>query len=395
MAKNNKSKTNKIERKDWSANFNLVGTAKISDYTFKIDEKSEKSDWVYNAMNLGVDCGEKHGVVYADMMGGYAAERENVIYAHGKDDDGKDDFDNKIEVSWDDRFDEDILDTIGDLCFITVGLETTAKTGKTFYKKFLSAYDAIDYIQEHLEDGMVINVKGSLKYSSYEGNTQVRKNITSVVLSKTEPDKFRATFTQSILLNKDSTSLKNIDKDKSVLFVDAQVLDYVKEINGVEIAGQYPYPMTFEFAIPDLTNEKQVKSIMDKLFKVKKNITQITFEGQFIEGGAVVTPTLDDLPQSIIDLINIGVYTEEEAIAKCTANGGKEKRMVLTKPYIKLTGDDKIPVPQIFADRFTEEDLYFDIPSEAVKDNNEDVDTDDDDNDTNDSADATDWLNSL
>lgn len=393
MAKN-KTK-GKIERKDWISNFNLVGEAKVGEYTFKIDEKAEKSDWIYNAMNLGVDCGEKYGTIYADMMGGYADERENVIYAHGKDDDGKDDFENKIEVNWEDRFDEDVLSTIGDLCFITVGLETTTKTNKTFYKKFLSSYDAIAYIQEHLEDGTVVNVKGTLKYSSYNGNTQVRKNITSIVLSKAEPEKFRATFTQSVLINKDSTSLKNIDKDKSVLFVDAQVLDYVKEINGVEIAGQYPYPMTFEFAIPDLTNEKQVKGIMDKLFKVKKNVTQATFEGAFIEGGAVVQATLEDLPQDIIDLINIGVYTEEEALARCSDKGSREKRMVLTRPFIKLIGDDKTPVPQIFADRFTEEDLYFDIPDEA--DNTESIDTkdEDEDNDTNESADATDWLNSL
>ena len=72
-----------IKKEDWVSNFTLIGKAKINDYTFKIDEKAEKSDWIYNSMNLGVDCGEKHGTVYAEMLGGYADERENVIYAHG------------------------------------------------------------------------------------------------------------------------------------------------------------------------------------------------------------------------------------------------------------------------------------------------------------------------
>lgn len=391
MAKN-KKETNQITKTDWVSNFNLVGTAKISDYTFKIDEKSEKSDWIYNSMNLGVDCGEKHGTVYAEMLGGYADERENVIYAHGKTDDGKDDFENKITVDWDDRFDEEIIESCGSLCFITVGLETTAKTNRTFYKKFLSAYDAIAYIQEHLEDGMVVNVKGNLKYSTYNDTTQIRKNITSIVLSKAEPEKFRATFTQSVLLDKASANLKNIDKDRGIMYVDARVLDYVKEINGVEIKGQYPYPKQFEYAFPDLTNQEQVKKIMDKLFKVKKDVTQVTFEGQFIEGGAVVQATLDDIPQDIKDLIDMGIYTEEEALARCSSSGNREQHMILTKPFIKLVGDDKIPVMQIFANRYTEDDLYFDIPD---AEDSVEKDTDDEDDTETDSGSSMDWLNNL
>ena len=148
-----------IKKSDWSATFNLIGTPKISDdYTFKIDEKSEKSKWVYNSMNLGIDCGEKHGVVYAELMGGYSEENENKIYAHGKKEDGSDDFEKQSVVDWEDRDNEDVLEEIGELSFLTVGLEKTSE-GKTFYKKFLSAYDAIAYIKEHLSEDMVVNVK--------------------------------------------------------------------------------------------------------------------------------------------------------------------------------------------------------------------------------------------
>lgn len=386
-----------IKKEDWVSNFTLIGKAKINDYTFKIDEKAEKSDWIYNSMNLGVDCGEKHGTVYAEMLGGYADERENVIYAHGKTEDGKDDFENKITVDWDDRDNEDVLDTIGDLCFITVGLETTAKDKKTFYKRFLSAYDAIAYINEHLENNTIVNVKGTMKYSMYKDKAQIRKNITSIVLSKVDDEsKFKATFNQTVLLDKSSANLKNIDKDKSAMYVDAKVLDYVKEINGVEIKGQYPYNVQFEYVFPDLSNQEQVKKIMDKLFKVKKNVTQVTFEGEFIEGGAVVQATLDDIPQDIKDLIDIGVYTEEEALARCSSSGAKERRMVLTKPFIRLVGDDKIPVPQIFADRFKEEDLIFDIPESTPDDDDDTVNTVEDDDDKNeDSGTDTSWLDSL
>lgn len=360
MAKtNNTSKV--IKRENWVSNFTLIGKPKINDYTFKIDEISEKSNWRYSSLNLGVDCGEKFGVVYCEMMGGYSEEGSSVIYAHGKNDDGSDNFEEQIIVDWDDRNNEEILETIGDLSFITVGLEKTDK-GKTFYKKFLSAYDAIAYIKEHIDEDTVVNVKGTLKYSTYNDKTQCKKVINSIALSKADDvSKYAARFTQSMLLDKDSASLKTVDKEKGIMYIDARVLDYVKEINGNEIKGQYPFPKQFEYIFPDLSNAEQCKKIMDKLFKVKKGITQATFEGDLIEGGAVVTATLDDIPDDIKELIECGVFTEEEALVKCSSNGNREQRMVIRKPMIRLVGDDKQPVAQIFPEKFSEEDLVFDF----------------------------------
>lgn len=388
----------KIVKKDWVSNFTLIGVPKVNEYTFKIDEKSEKSNWVYNALNLGVDCDEKHGVVYAEMMGGYSEENENKIYAHGKKDDGSDDFEEQIVVDWNDRFNDEVLEDIGELSFIKVALVKTNK-GKLYENKFLSAYDAIAYIKENLTDNMVVNVKGSLKYSNYNDVVQVRKNITSIVLSSVDdPSKYKATFTQSILVDKDSASLKkdNIDMDKGVMFVDARVLDYVKEVNGIEVKGQYPYRKRFEFAM-NFENEKQCKTIYEKLFKVKNDVTQITFEGDFIEGGAVVTATLDDLPDDIRDLVKMGVYTEEEACAKCTANGNRERRMVLKKPHIKLVGEDdnKTPVVQKFEKRFTEDDLVLDCMSKNSNTNDDKPPFDTEEETDSDADSSMDWLNSL
>lgn len=380
-----------IKKADWQSSFNLIGKPVVNDYTFKIDEKSEKSNWVYNALNLGVDCGEKHGTVYAEMMGGYSEENENRIYAHGKKDDGSDNFDEQVIVAWEDRFDDEILETIGDLSFITVGLEKT-NADKTYYKKFLSAYDAIAYIKEHLTDDMVVNVRGNLKYSEYNNVVQVRKNITSIALSKAEDSsKYKATFTQSILIDKDSASLKEIDKDKGVMFVNARVLDYIKEYNGIEVKGQYPYNKQFEFAM-DFSNEAQCKKIYEKLFKVKKGVSQVTFEGDFVEGGAVVTATWDDIPDDIKDLVEMGVYTKEEALARCTANGSRERRMVLRKPSIKLVGEDKVPVIQVFPERFEEDDLVLDYLYKDKKDDNKPPFNVDEESGSDDSMD---WLNKL
>lgn len=375
-----------IKKTDWVSSFTLVGAAKVNDYTFTIDKQSERSSWVYNSMSLNVDCGEKHGSIRAEMMGGYSPDRENIIYAHGKDDDGNDDFSKQMTIAWEDRFDDTILDEVGKLSFIVVGLEKTT-AGKTYYKNFLSEYDAIAYAQEHLEDGMVVNVKGRLQYSTYNDTVQVRKTIQSIVLSSAdEPSKYYARFTQSVLLDKDSASLKDVDKDKGVMYVNARVLDYVKELNGTEIKGQYPFTEQFEFPM-DFTKPELCKKVYDKLFKVKKNVRQVTFDGIFVEGGATVTATMDDVPDDVKELIDMGLYSEEEALAKCSANGSRERRMILQKPVIKLVGEDKTPVVQIFDDKYEEDELVINIDS----DEDAPFDTDEESSDDSDMS----WLDAL
>lgn len=323
MAK--KVEKKQLKKEKWESRFTLIGEAQVGNFTYKIDEKSEKSDWVYNVLNLGVDCG-KNGVVYAELMGGYGAERDNVIYVHGtkESDDGRtiDDFENKFTVDWEDRFDEDILESIGSMCFITVGLEKD-KNGKTFPKKFLSPYDAIAYIKEHLEQGTVVNVKGTLKYSTYNDNTQVKKEINSIFLSGIDDkEKYSSVFNQTMLLNKDSVGKP--DKERGIIPIYAQVLDYTKMYKNKEVKQIIPFTKMFELEI-DLTNKSVVEKWLNKILKVRKGITEITFEGELVEGGALVTATEEDLPDDIKELVEIGAYTLEEALAKCSESTGKER----------------------------------------------------------------------
>ena len=354
---------NKIEKKNWVSKFNLLGTVHLSDGSFQIDKTSTSSSWQYNRMNLCVNCGNESGNIYVNMMGGFDNKKSSVIYAHGKTNDGRDDFENRIQVDWDDRNNSDVLDNIGDLCFVQIGLKRT-ESGKVLYEKFLSEYDAIEYLNRNLHESDQIYVSGNLKYSLYDGNVQIQKNVTRITIyTPKENVEFvpYAKFTQSILINKDSASFKNVDKDKGVMYVNAKVLDYIKELNGVEIRGQYPYPVEFEFKL-NLANQKQCELIYKKLFSVKKGYTQITFEGVFIESGATTTATMDDVTDDIKELIAMGLYTEEEVLSTVATNGSREKRMVLLKPFITFLGDDENKVPMVskFEERYTEEDLIID-----------------------------------
>ena len=392
----------KICLKKGVSTFHLIGETKIGSNTFSLDCESNTSDYIYSRASIGVDTGNGN-VVYAQMSGGYFAEKDSVIYVHGKDADGKDDYENQFTVDWDDRFDEDILKSVGNGCFISVGIEKDNK-GKTFVKKFLSAYDAIEYLNEHLTDGTVVSVRGNLQYQYYNDNVTVNKNITSIYLTNVEPDKYKATFEQTILL--DSNSIGAIDKEKATYAIDAYVVDYVGKIDGQQIKQNVSFAKSFEFEInknkPELT-----KKVLDKYFKVKKRgqIIELGVEGVFSEGASITTASIDDLPDDLKDLLDLELITEEEALAKCT-DGRKERRMIITKPLARKSGEGEDVTITILRneDKYTEDDLVFiqslietdeedgsaddeddELPFEKASES--DTDTEDDDSDS--------WLKEL
>lgn len=386
MATRQKEKT-PLAKQNWSQTFTLVGEAVVNDYTFKIDQHSDKSDWIYNQLNLNVNCGDKCGRVSSELMGGYGSERaNNVCFVHGKNEDGSDDFKNQYTIDFVDRFDESILEDIGSTCFINIGLEKDIK-GQTVVKKFLTPYDAIAYVHEHLEDGMVINVRGQLRYTIYNGNVQCRKEINSIFLSKAEPENYRASFVQTFLIDKDSVSKDSVDEDKKRLYINAYVIEKFKEFNGWDLTENgkvkggifVPLRKTFEFDLGDRDNSNIV-NLINKVFKVKKGVTQATFLGEFVESGATVTATEDDLTDDIKEMIELGLYTLDEALDTCSTNGARERRMVLTKPQIKNVGDDdnKVHQLQIFKEQYQEEDLQLDclVPKETEEDDEPPFDDD-------------------
>lgn len=407
MAKQKERK--ELNKKGWVSSFTLKGLARVNDNSFKLDQKSTKSDWIFSTANFGVDCGEKNGTVYVHSMGGYGADRDNLVYVHGKDENGRDDFKNKYTIAWEDREDKTLLEDIGDMCFYEVAIERDVN-GKLVYMKFLSQYDMIAYLQENLQDGMAVKVSGDLEYQMYQGNVTVQKEIRRVVLlQKAEPENFSAKFLQTILVDSDSKG--DVDKEKDVYYIDGYVLEYFKEFNGYnlahdEVSGAFvPLRKQFEYQINE-GKEELAKKAVNYLFKPKKGVSKITFIGEFVEGGAeLVKTTVDDLPDDIKELISIGILTEEEALIDCATGKNRERRMILLRPQIKnIKGenDEETSIPQIFTEEYDDEDLQLEclIPREDELPFDEDEENENEDDfdeiisadDDDDDDDLPDWL---
>lgn len=355
-----KTKERKALKKGKAA-FNLIGRVKVTDKTFNLDN-SYDSGWTDNSMYVGVDCGNGN-TVYAEMRSGFFPDKDNVIRAYSKDEKDDTGKSKSVEIAWEDRLDESLYDSISDSSFLTVGVEKDVKD-KTVYKKFLTAYDAVEYLNEHLEDGMIVNVKGTIGYSEYEDNVSTKKEITSIVLSKIDDEAdFKATFSQTILVDSKSIGKKN--DDKGTMELAAYVVDYVgkPKINGekIEVKKNVTYPKTFEVAINE--NPEITDKMLQRFFKPKKGkITEITVTGNLVEGGSTVNITEDDIPDDIKELIEMGLYSEEEAEKKiAVGNGNRERRMIIVKPDITYvgTGDDRKPTVAFEDGKYDEDDLYF------------------------------------
>ena len=355
-----KTKERKALKKGKAA-FNLIGRVKVTDKTFNLDN-SYDSGWTDNSMYVGVDCGNGN-TVYAEMRSGFFPDKDNVIRAYSKDEKDDTGKSRSVEIAWEDRLDESLYDSISDSSFLTVGVEKDVKD-KTVYKKFLTAYDAVEYLNEHLEDGMIVNVKGTIGYNEYEGNVSTKKEITSIVLSKIDDEAdFKATFSQTILVDSKSIGKKN--DDKGTMELAAYVVDYVgkPKIDGekIEVKKNVTYPKTFEVTINE--NPEITAKMLQRFFKPKKGkITEITVTGNLVEGGSTVNITEDDIPDDIKELIEMGLYSEEEAEKKiAVGNGNRERRMIIVKPDITYvgTGDDRKPTVAFEDGKYDEDDLYF------------------------------------
>lgn len=390
MAK--KKEKEKTPLKKGRAEFELVGIAKINNNTFTLNAKSKTSDWIYNRLNIGVDCGAGN-VVYCEAMGGYGSQRkENFVYnvkgkklKEGTTDKYTDDFSNIFNIAWEDRFNKKVLDEVGEGSFLRAGVEKD-KDGKTFTKKFLSEYDLIAYLNENQEliKDKAIRIKGEIEYSVYEGSTQVKKNIKSVYISEAKEEDFKASFTQTILVDKDS--IGRIDKETGLIPLYAIVVDYTKLYNGKEVKTNIPFQRTFYF-----DNEK-----LAKVLKVKKGVTEIQVTGDIIEGQAKATLSIDDLPEDIRELIEIGAYTEEEAVKSLSIRGERVNQWTIKKPVIIMKGDEdnKVPVILKTEERYTEEDLILDFMINNEEDEDDSVVEEGEVEVTSDDVDE-DWLNDL
>jgi len=90
----------------------------------------------------------------------------------------------------------------------------------------------------------------------------------------------------------------------------------------------------------------------------------------FEEGNLVKQATLDDLDEEGRMLVEMGVYTAEEAIGKMAVKGNRLNRMILLRPFYEAKDTDdeggKKLVLTVDDEKYTEADLVLPEPIEQT-----------------------------
>lgn len=376
----------------------VTGKVKISDKTFSGEKVSERTGYRYAQLNLGIEVAE--GVtIYGEMMGGYAPKKP-VVYAMDKDN-------KSFEIAWADRLNEKIVETVADYKLYKVGLERDEQ-GKLIVKKFLSPLDVEAYLKEHLKQDMEITVRGAFEFSEYNDDVKRKFKIQNIFLAYQPKEKDengnetgnllpvvkQATFIQTVLLTEDS--FKKISKDEAKegeVVVQAQAVEYVGKKGNKEIKKNLPFTLPITVRInkekPELT-----QAILEKLFKIKKGVVrEMTIEGTILEGYDKQEVSSADIKISpeIQELIDLGLYSEEEAKAKMTVRGNKVSKLIFTRPFFQKDKDDPTKtLPFMDETKYKPEDLNVVIEEEENINIEEDMSLTGGSDESN-----TDWMKDL
>lgn len=336
------------ELKGGRSSFNLTGEALVRDNALQGIQQKEGSTWRHVNSSFGVKTGEGN-TVYARIWGGYKTDKP-VLKKWDTDN-------NFVDVKWENRLSEDIVDSLRPSELFRAGFEED-ENGKLIVKKFVSEIDFEEYLREHLADGMQVRVSGEVEYSEYNDDIQKRYNIKNVFLARPYKNKEgetvepvpSATLTQTYILDDSALSKgweRQLEKEGNII-INAVVPQYLstRKVGDeyVQFKKTIGLPQGIVFKMKDKENEKEFelkKKIINKFFKVKRDkVREIVLINNINEGFEEATGV--EINDEMQELIDLGVLTEEDIKKQVTIRGNKVSEIVFSQPAVnkdKDTGD--------------------------------------------------------
>lgn len=327
--------------------FSAYGKVTISADTFPTDAVKAASGYTYKRVSFPVSVGGNN-TIYVQMMGGYSPKKP-VIYARNTDND-------PIEVNWDLRTNENILENIADRSFVKVRLEKDAD-GKLIEKKFLSEFDAITYMADHLKDGQQVYIGGDVEYRHYNGQIQRSFNMTTVTLDENEDREPSAQLSQTYLI--DSTSVDRDWEDqleeKKQLVVNAYVPQYVGKHEGKQVKKTLAFPQQFVLKATDENMDKRKAIVKRFLLTDEDVVRELSLLCDLVDGYEESTGNVE-LSDDLKELIKLGFMTEEAAEKQMTIGGNRVRETVLVRPMLRRNNGQ----PELMMeDKYAPEALVF------------------------------------
>lgn len=248
----------------------------------------------------------------------------------------------KIEINWADRFDEDNLNEIALYKKITVDL------GEEFggRKEFMVMYDAIEYLRENLPNySGKVTVTGQMVKEPYKGKYYDKFKFQNIYAVSDEK-KNRLLIIPDIYYNKDSVDKTDWKSEKKI-YIDGYVQQYINKDEGIKYV---PQKFVFNATKYDMENEKHKKLFDYKMKYVdvgKKTMQHILWECVMINGAEAVEFDESQLTKAQKEQLELGIRTLDDFRPAGSIFGERINEYRLFEP--KLVGD--------FADGFVDTEL--------------------------------------
>lgn len=269
----------------------------------------------------------------------------------------------KLDVDWDDRFDEDIISKVASYRKYIVDLGDD-HGGR---QEFITAYDMIEHLREYLPDynGRVV-VTGQFTRDWYaKKKMYFSKFRVQNVFAAPEERKNRLLLTMDLFYNKASLDDSDFDESKKMT-LDCYIEQYINKDEGRKYV---PIQVVFSGAKYDLENEKH-KKLFDykmKYIKVKnKNMVHIPWEIVLLRGAEEAEFDESMLTDSQREQVELGIKTVDDFCPKGNVYGDRIDEFRLFEP--KLEGDyaDGVLECDDTADEF-EEKIYVPAQDETME----------------------------
>lgn len=269
----------------------------------------------------------------------------------------------KMDVDWDDRFDEDIIEKVANYrkYIVDLGDEHGGR------QEFVTAYDMIEHLREHLPnyDGRVV-VTGQFTRDWYaKKKTYFSKFRIQNVFAAPEERKNRLLLTMDLFYNKNSLDDSDFDENKKMT-LDCYIEQYINKDEGRKYV---PIQVVFSGAKYDLENEKH-KKLFDykmKYIKVKnKNMVHIPWEIVLLRGAEEAEFDESMLTDSQREQVELGIKSVDDFRPKGNIYGDRIDEFRLFEP--KLEGDyaDGVLECDDTADEF-EEKIFVPAADETME----------------------------
>jgi hypothetical protein len=326
-----------INKKQTLGRFDIVGEISVDDKVFALNTKGKNNiNWTSNIFNPRIE-GPNGASMFMRVQDGFDAVKGKTIYTRSVNDES-------MDIQFKDRLNPAIASMVNDKSFIKVftnKVEKANENGITFMswdepRKFLTTYDAIDFLQKIMEMGKKYKVRiiGEVKYSTYNGKTQRNfemKNI-YILTNNEEVGKEREltfNFTQNIIILKDAVEMDRFETE-NIATVNAKL--YVRKAKDMYELIDLPLTVRAKEETKDIC-----RRMLQKYMTVSGDtVRRINVEGIFNVGYVSGNITESDLPEQALELIEDGFYPKEE-ILKMYMRKERVDETLIRRPLIKMT----------------------------------------------------------